>query len=144
MDSIDELNRSIPRHTTHMHARARPPAQVLQGMGGASHSFAEEEKAAFAEHINAELADDPHLRHLLPIDPACPKALFRACSDGLVFWCVLRVVVVVGKGRGVSERSECILSGRPVVWVEVGRGGGLSLAYSHTCTLTRTCALAAS
>ena len=50
---------------------------------GATHSYSEEEKAAFAEHINRVLAGDARLADRLPLDPTT-DALFRAVGDGLL------------------------------------------------------------
>jgi plastin-1 len=54
---------------------------------GATHSFAEEEKQSFVEHINNALRGDVHLNNKLPIDPNGME-LFSKCADGLILWCV--------------------------------------------------------
>jgi hypothetical protein len=59
---------------------------------GGTHSFAEEEKHSFVEHINNALKNDPHLKGKLPINPEGME-LFSKCSDGLVLWSVYQ-----GKG----------------------------------------------
>ncbi|KAL6056274.1 fimbrin [Balamuthia mandrillaris] len=55
----------------------------LETETGATHSFAEEEKASFVEHINNSLGKDPHLQGHLPIDPDSME-LFTKCQDGLI------------------------------------------------------------
>jgi len=61
-------------------------AKKVQGYGGADarsvHSYAEEECKAFSDFINARLADDENLSHLLPI--ATADGLFSAVSDGML------------------------------------------------------------
>jgi len=48
-----------------------------------THSFSEEEKESFVEHINQTLKGDPHLSGKLPINPS-DTSLFSACSDGIL------------------------------------------------------------
>eukprot|EP01039_Chlorochromonas_danica_P011620 gene11620-13028_t len=55
----------------------------VQGIGGASHSFSENEKEAFSEHINICLSNDPVLRRHLPLDPSSME-LFSKTQDGLI------------------------------------------------------------
>jgi plastin-1 len=50
---------------------------------GASHSFSDEEKESFVEHINAVLGGDPALKGYLPINPN-DNSLFSVCSDSVV------------------------------------------------------------
>lgn len=63
----------------------------VQGAGGAQHSFSEEEKAAFSEHINNCLRVDPHVSGRLPINPQSLD-LFTACNDGLIFCKLINLV----------------------------------------------------
>jgi plastin-1 len=62
-------------------------ANKMYKVGGAistsHHSFSEEEKAAFSEHINMSHENDPALKHVLPID-VDSMDLFSAVSDGLI------------------------------------------------------------
>jgi hypothetical protein len=60
----------------------------VEGAGGASHMFSEEEKIAFSEHINNCLSADPHAGRHLPLDPNSYQ-LFERAGDGLIFWLVL-------------------------------------------------------
>ncbi|CAM9157581.1 unnamed protein product [Ectocarpus fasciculatus] len=57
----------------------------VEGAGGATHTFSQEEKIAFSEHINQCLAGDPACgRHLpLPTDQDS-MALFERANDGLI------------------------------------------------------------
>lgn len=52
------------------------------------HSYSDEEKFSFAEHINSVLAEDKWLReNILPINPDNMK-LFSDCRDGVMLWYV--------------------------------------------------------
>ncbi len=51
----------------------------------ASHSFSDEEKESFVEHINQTLGKKPELKGRLPINPS-DNSLFAACSDGVILW----------------------------------------------------------
>mmetsp|Transcript_28001 Transcript_28001/g.61993 ORF Transcript_28001/g.61993 Transcript_28001/m.61993 type:complete len:285 (-) Transcript_28001:805-1659(-) len=53
------------------------------GAGGAQHSFSEEEKEAFSEHINMCLGQDPLLARHLPLE-ADKMDLFEKSADGLI------------------------------------------------------------
>jgi len=64
------------------------------------HSFSEEEKAAFSEHINMSLENDADLKHVLPIDPDSMD-LFSAVSDGLI---LARMINSVEKDT-IDERA---------------------------------------
>lgn len=52
----------------------------VQGAGGAMHSISDEEREAFAEHINNVLSGDTFLKGRLPMDPQSPTALFDQCK----------------------------------------------------------------
>jgi hypothetical protein len=52
---------------------------------GATHSFSQEEKEAFCDHINEVLKNDPHLAKILPVSSE-GNALFDACKDGKLLW----------------------------------------------------------
>ena len=54
----------------------------VQGASGGKHSFSEDEKQAFTEHLNNCLAGDPDLP-MLPLDPAS-MGLFSAMSTGIL------------------------------------------------------------
>lgn len=47
------------------------------------HTINEDERTAFTSHINAVLAGDPHIGHLLPF-PLDTFEMFDSCKDGLV------------------------------------------------------------
>ena len=55
----------------------------ISGAAGASHSFSEEEKEAFSEHINHCLSEDPDLKRHLPMDSSSMD-LFEKSNDGLM------------------------------------------------------------
>jgi hypothetical protein len=47
------------------------------------HSYAEEEKTAFVEFINQQLAGDADLRGILPVDSATDD-IFKVVRDGIL------------------------------------------------------------
>jgi len=51
--------------------------------GGTQHTINEDERTAFTSHINAVLAGDPDIGHLLPF-PLDTFEMFDSCKDGLV------------------------------------------------------------
>jgi len=55
----------------------------VQSDSGAKHTYSEEEKVAFADHINHTLASDPRLKDRLPMD-VTSDALFRNVGDGIL------------------------------------------------------------
>jgi hypothetical protein len=57
----------------------------VEGAGGATHMFSEEEKIAFSEHINNCLAGDAVCARHLPLDVNSYE-LFERAGDGLLFW----------------------------------------------------------
>jgi len=79
----------------------------------ATHSFSEEEKEAFADHINSILKDDPHLAGKLPINSS-DNSLFTACSDGILLCKLINasvpdtidVRVINTKTKSVFEQTE--------------------------------------
>ena len=54
---------------------------------GTAHSFSEEEKLAFVDWINFQLAEDADLQKVLPIAED-GDGLFKAVHDGIVLWLV--------------------------------------------------------
>lgn len=58
-------------------------AKTVQSDSGAKHTYSEEEKIAFADHINRILAGDERLKDRLPMD-VTSDALFKAVSDGIL------------------------------------------------------------
>ena len=58
-------------------------ANIVQSESGAKHTYSEEEKVAFADHINRILAGDERLKDRLPMDVAS-DAIFRAVGDGIL------------------------------------------------------------
>jgi plastin-1 len=55
----------------------------MSGAAGATHTFSEEEKEAFSEHINTCLSEDPMLKRHLPLDSSTMD-LFDKSGDGLI------------------------------------------------------------
>ena len=56
---------------------------VSGATGGTQHTINEDERTAFTSHINAVLAGDPDIGHLLPF-PLDTFEMFDSCKDGLV------------------------------------------------------------
>jgi len=72
-----------------------------KGEGGAMHSISEDERDAFAGHINLILGSDVFLQDRLPMDPTDPNALFEVCKDGIL---LAKLVNKVEPGT-VDERA---------------------------------------
>jgi len=66
--------------------------QKVTTTSGATHSFSEEEKASFVEHINSVLSDDPLCQGKLPINPD-NNDIFSAVNDGLVLCALINNAV---------------------------------------------------
>ena len=62
------------------------------GVAGGIHSFSDEEKQAFSEHINNCLSNDPLIGNRLPLDPSS-MALFDAVADGLLLCKLVNLAV---------------------------------------------------
>ena len=65
------------------------------------HSISEDERDAFAGHINLILGSDVFLQDRLPMDPTDPNALFEVCKDGIL---LAKLVNKVEPGT-VDERA---------------------------------------
>lgn len=57
----------------------------IKGAHGGTHTYSQAEKRSYCDHINQELAEDPDLQDLLPMDPLSDD-LFAAQKSGLLFW----------------------------------------------------------
>ncbi|RYY78133.1 hypothetical protein EON63_17980 [archaeon] len=68
----------------------------VEGSGGASHSFSEDEKEAFSEHINICLSSDPDLARLLPMNPSSMD-LFSKTQDGMILCKLINLVRKLGR-----------------------------------------------
>jgi len=64
----------------------------LAGAGGAEHTFSEEEKVAFSEHINQCMRGDPLVARHLPLNSA-DDDLFSRTFDGLLFCKLINLAV---------------------------------------------------
>jgi plastin-1 len=60
---------------------------------GGAHSYSEEEKISFCEHINSTLAGNSLVQHLLPVDPYSISELFTKCADGLLLCALINDAV---------------------------------------------------
>jgi len=67
-------------------------ATMIDGAAGAKHTFSEDEKVAFSEHLNNVLATDPVLSSLIPFD-VFSDDLFQRTNDGLVLCQLINLVV---------------------------------------------------
>lgn len=47
------------------------------------HAFSDAERSAFVRHINSKLAGNPHVSHLLPLNPD-NNDIFGAVKDGIL------------------------------------------------------------
>lgn len=63
-----------------------------EGAGGAEHSFSEEEKVAFSEHINQCMRGHPLVARHLPLNSAADD-LFTKTFDGLLFCNLINLAV---------------------------------------------------
>ncbi|KAG5180080.1 actin bundling protein [Tribonema minus] len=61
----------------------KPKLQMSEGLVGGHHSYSNEERMAFTEHINNCLQRDPHVGSRLPM-PLQSEKLFSEVSDGLL------------------------------------------------------------
>lgn len=92
---------------------------------GASHSFSDEEKESFVEHINQVLGKDASLKGRIPINPQ-DNSLFAACSDGVILCKLINDAVaetidervINMKAKNVYEKTEnnnlCINSAKAI------------------------------
>lgn len=72
-------------------ASSKGVQKIVTASGGA-HSFSEEEKVSFVDHINSALATNPLLKGRLPINPD-NNDLFNACKDGLLLCALINDAV---------------------------------------------------
>jgi len=73
-------------------SKASKGVQKIVTASGGAHSFSDEEKVSFVEHINSVLADDPLCKGRVPINPN-NNDLFAACSDGVILCCLINSAV---------------------------------------------------
>ena len=78
----------------------RENSQMIKGAGGSAHTFNEEEKQAFSEHINFCLGHDPVLQRHLPLDPDTDD-LFTKTQDGLI----LCRLINLASSDAIDERA---------------------------------------
>lgn len=62
---------------------ASKAVQKIVTASGGAHTYSEEEKISFVEHINSSLADNPLVKDKLPLDPQSMD-IFSAVKDGLI------------------------------------------------------------
>ncbi len=80
--------------------KRQPSERSIEGAGGASHTFSDEEKQAFSEHINFCLGNDPALSRHLPLN-AESMDLFEKSNDGLI----LCKLINLASSDSIDERS---------------------------------------
>jgi len=66
LDIVVNIKKGSTSGFAKVYSKQKELIQVKGAVG--THSFSEEEMAAFSEHLNNCLADDPDCKHLLPID----------------------------------------------------------------------------
>jgi len=72
--------------------RSGPRVQLRSTWNADSaHSYSHQEKAAFAHHLTALFARDPHLRARLPLAPEGDD-LFEGCHDGLLLCKIVNLI----------------------------------------------------
>jgi len=98
LDIIANVKAGKESNFTLVYTKQRDLIKVQTATG--SHSFAEEEMAAFAEHISDALSADGDLKHLLPIKPQ-GLDLCKKVADGLLLCKFINVAV---KGT-IDERA---------------------------------------
>ncbi|GMI19376.1 hypothetical protein TrCOL_g7642 [Triparma columacea] len=72
----------------------------VEGAGGATHTFSEDEKNAFTLHLNNCLGKDPDLADRMPMDVES-MAVFDSCTDGLM----LCKLINLAEEGSVDERA---------------------------------------
>lgn len=92
--SLDSAARSVIQRRASAAAMYNAHVKIheVKGTGGAMHSYSEEEKVAFSEHINNCLVHDRDLSHVLPIAPES-DALFQSVSDGTLLCKLINAAV---------------------------------------------------
>ena len=100
----------------------------IVGSAGASHSFSEEEKEAFSEHINHCLSEDPHLQSLLPLDSSTMD-LFEKSNDGLIM-CKL---INLAQRDAIDERAMNLKEGLNVYQKTENQNLALNAAKAIGC-----------
>jgi hypothetical protein len=68
-------------------------AKTVESESGAKHTYSEEEKIAFTDHINRVLAADERLKDRLPMD-VNSDGLFKAVGDGLLLCKLMNKAVI--------------------------------------------------
>lgn len=146
-----ELNRLIqeqdPRSTGQItfemvlavahHLRGAAPAPgarrhqvIVPGSVVGTHSYSEEEKAAFAEYINTHLHGDPELASFLPI-PAEGDELFHRVSNG-----ILLCKLINDAKPGTIEERVMNKKARLSIWeVQENQNLALNSAKSIGCSI---------
>lgn len=80
--------------------KKQPSERSIEGAGGASHTFSDEEKQAFSEHINFCLSSDPALSKILPLN-VDSMDLFEKSNDGLI----LCKLINLASSDSIDERA---------------------------------------
>jgi len=104
---------------------------TVESESGGTHSFSEEEKCAFSEHVNNCLGGDPHLADRLPIDPDSMD-LFPACADGLIFCKLVNLAVP----DTVDERALNTRSNMNIYQKTENNNLAINAAKSIGCQIT--------
>jgi len=100
----------------------REMQRVTTSSGGV-HTYADEELAAFSDHINNVLGGDPDCAHLLPIDPNSGD-LFDSCGDGILLSKFINCIVPNTIDERVLNRPK---GGKPLTIFKVNENLNLMI-----------------
>ena len=100
----------------------------IAGAAGGSHSFSDEEKEAFSEHINHCLSEDPRLKDLLPLDSSSMD-LFEKTNDGLI----LCKLINLAQYDAIDERAMNLQSALNVYQKTENQNLALNAAKAIGC-----------
>lgn len=123
-------------------ARPQHASRPSQGGGGritvagatGTHTINEDERTAFTSHINAVLAGDPDIGHLLPF-PLDTFEMFDSCKDGLVLAKLINDSVpdtidervLNRQGKKIKQLNNFHMTENNNIVIESSKGIGLSV-----------------
>lgn len=76
----------------HLVKASKGVQKIVTTASGGAHTFSEEEKVSFVEHINSALRDNPLCKGRLPINPNSGD-LFQKVRDGVILCCLINDAV---------------------------------------------------
>jgi len=93
LNIIDNLHKGKNTAFGNTIQSANQAVQKKVTASGGAHSYSEEEKISFCEHINSVLGSNSLVQHLVPIDPYSISELFSKCQDGLLLCALINDAV---------------------------------------------------